>query len=71
MCAPLDVWHRPCSTLRSFGAVGTIEGKKDSGKAVVPDAGNLERATRVASSEVEGELRRVLPKEQFLRMEVG
>ena len=35
----------------------------------VPDAGCIDRATRVAASEVEGELRRVLPRESFLRME--
>ena len=35
----------------------------------MPDAGCLDRATRVAASEVEGELRRVLPRESFQRME--
>lgn len=36
----------------------------------VTEADNLERSTRMPSSEVEGELRRVLPKETFRKMEV-
>ena len=37
----------------------------------VPDAGSLERAVRCGSQEVERELSRVLPKADFLNMEVG
>jgi len=36
----------------------------------VPDAGSLERAVRCGSQEVERELSRVLPKADFLKMEV-
>jgi len=36
----------------------------------VPAATSLEQATRTATDEIEGELRRVLPKEQFLEMGV-
>ena len=40
------------------------------GGRTVPDAGSLERATRVATAEVELQLSRVLPKESFCRMQV-
>ncbi|KAL1525310.1 hypothetical protein AB1Y20_020171 [Prymnesium parvum] len=40
------------------------------GGSSIPEVGTLERATRLRSSEVEGELRRVLPKTTFKKMEV-
>lgn len=60
--------------LGSDTATATVEGKslgpsQTSGHCV-PEAGNLEAASRVSTTEVEDELRRVLPKAQFRCMEV-
>ena len=60
----------PGATLADAAAAGGGGGGGGEARLnSVPDAGCLDRATRVAASELEGELRRVLPRESFLRME--
>jgi len=56
------------STLPS-GGTGGAGGGAGGGASTVPDAGCLDRATRAAAAEVEGELHRVLPRAAFEAME--
>ncbi len=63
--------EQPAAALVGTEPLGRVPSSPSAGGVrTVPDAGSLDRATRIATSELEAELSRVLPKASFTEMEV-